>query len=273
MPKDVFASALRGALVSRVLGAGCSSRPIIIPLQASPGQDCTSPYPSGDIFGHIRHSHSMYDLSEHNVCAAEATDSPNQPSLRQTCQPNVADVVPPNHGPAVSPLASACTLHRREARVPLSTSAANIRAASHSNFDEPSEDHFRRISASYDWLFNAPLGQRTHDFGAETLDLVGPDPFRWVPTRAHVSEVQKALQVPESTASGALRLATSTSHDQMPSNSKVKRVTSHDKRRQKDVWWDPQPSAFIENRASRGEGKGKVQTRQIDSNQYPQTRL
>jgi len=263
--------------VSGVLGAGCCSRSILIPLQASPGQDCTGPYPRGGT-QHVRYSHSMCDLSGHMPRTAKATDSPNHPPPCQSRQPNVPDVVPPNHEPVapnhepvVSP--SARTRHRREARVPLSASAANIRAVSHDDLDEPSEARYRRISTSYDWLFNSPVGPRPHDFGAETLDLIGPDPFRWVPTRAHTSELQRSLQVPESTASGALRLATSTSYDQMPSNPEVKHAKSHDERHQEDVWWVPQRPKVIEGRTSRGERNGKVQPRQVDSIEYPHTRL
>jgi hypothetical protein len=216
----------------------------------------------------------MCDLSKHSTHAAEATDPPNQPSSCQLHQPEVTDVVPPNHELVASP--SARKLHCREARIPLSTSTANIRVISYGDFDEPLEAPSRRISTSYDWLFNSPLGQRPHESRTEALDLIGPDPFRWVPMRAHVSEVQRSLQVPESTASGALRLTTSTSHGQLSSNSKVKHHKSHNKRRQEDIWWVPKRPALTEDDTSKGENKGKkgkVQPRQIDGNQYPQTRL
>ena len=205
----------------------------------------------------------MCDLSGHMTRTAEATESPDQPSPCQSIQPKVADVVPPDHEPVASP--SAPKLHCREARIPLSTSAANIQAVSYGNFDEPSEARDRRISTSYDWLFNSPSGQRPH----EALDLIGPDPFRWVPTRAHVSELQRSLQVPESTASGALRLTASTSHGQLSSNSKVKRYKIRNKRRQEDIWWVPERPAF-----TKGGGQDKGKAQQIENNhQYPQTRL
>ena len=251
--------------MSRVLDARCCPRAILIPLQTSPGQDCTWPYPTSGI-KHVRHSHSMCDLSGHMTRTAEATAPPNKPPPSQSIQPGAADVVPPDHEPVASP--SAPKLHCREARIPLSTSAANIRAVPHGDFDEPSDVRYRRTSTSYDWLFNSPSGQRPHDFRAEALDLIGPDPFRWVPTRAHVSELQRSLQVPESTASGALRLTASASHGQLSSNSKVKRYKIQNKRRQEDIWWVPERPAFTKGR---GEDKGKAG--QIESNQYPQTRL
>ena len=253
--------------MSRVLVAGCCPRLIFIPLQISPGQDCTGPYPTSGI-NHVRYSQSMCDLSGRMNLAAEATDSPDQSSPLHLGQPEVADVVPPDHEPVASE--SLRKLQCREARVPLSTSAANIRAVSFGDFDEPAEARGHRISTSYDWLFNSPLGQRPHDARVEALDLIGPDPFRWVPMRAHVSEMQKSLQVPESTATGALRLTTSTSHGQLSSNSKVKHYKPHNKRRQEDVWWAPKRPAFIEDGNSKGQNKGNVQ---IDSNHYPQTRL
>ncbi len=256
--------------MSRVLGARCCSRPIDIPLQTSPGQVCTGPYPTSGI-NHVRHSQSMCDLSGRMNRVAEATDTPEQSSPRQLPQPKVADEVAPNHEPVASP--SPRKLQCREARIPLSTSAANIRAVSYGDFDEPSETRDRRTSTSYDWLFNSPMGQRPHDSRAEALDLIGPDPFRWVPTRANVSEVQKSLQIPQSTASGALRLTTSISHGQLSSKSKVTHYTSHNKRRQEDAWWVPKRPAMTEDGTPKGQNEGKVQPRQIDSKQYPQTRL
>ena len=213
----------------------------------------------------------MCDLSGRMSRVAEATDTPKPSSPRQLLQPKVADMVSPNHEPVVSQ--SPRKLQCREARIPLSTSAANIRAVSYGDFDEPSEARDRRISTSYDWLFNSPMGQRPHDSRAEALDLIGPDPFRFIPTRANVSEVQKSLQVPQSTASGALRLTTSASHGQLSSKSKVTHYKSHNKGRQGDVWWAPKQPAMIEDGTSKGQNKGKVQPQQIDSKQYPQTRL
>ena len=256
--------------MSQMLVAGCCPRPIFIPLQASPGQDCTGPYPTSGM-KHVRYSQSMCDLSGPMNPPAEATDSPDQSSPLQLCQSEATEVVFPDHKPVASE--SLRKLQCREARVPLSTSAANIRAVSFGDLDEPSEARGHRISTSYDWLFNSPLGQRPHDSKAEALDLVGPDPFRFVPTRAHVSEMQKSLQIPESTATGALRLTTSTSHGQLSSNSKVTHYQSHSKKRQEDVWWDAKRPAFIEDGNSKGQSKGKMQPRQIDSNHYPQTRL
>jgi len=180
---------------------------------------------------------------------AEATDPPDQPPPHQSHEVEVADVASPKQEPVQEPVQgpvqepiqelvaspSARKLHCREARIPLSASTANIRAVSYGDFDEPPEARHHRISTSYDWLFNSALGPP--NTRAEALDLIGPDPFRWVPTRAQVSEQQKSLQVPESTASGALRLTTSASHGQLSSNLKVNHYKSHHKRRQEDVWW------------------------------------
>jgi hypothetical protein len=144
--------------------------------------------------------------------------------------PDVVDGVPQNHELVES--TSACTLHCREARVPLSTSAASMHTASYDEFDEPSGASFRRISTSYDWLFNLRPGQHSNDFGVETLDLIGPDPFRWVPMRAHVSESQRCLQVPQSTASGALALTMPKSQSCIATTPEARQT-----KYQEVVWW------------------------------------
>ena len=256
--------------MSRMLAAGYHSTPILIHLQASPGQDYTSPYPNY-LAEHVRRSHSMCDLSERTTRAAEVTDSTEQPSPSPSHQPEVVDAVLPSHESVVS--LSARAPHCREARIPLSSSVANMRIALCEDSDEPSEARYSRISMSYDWLFNSPLGQRPNDFGTEAVDLIGPDPFRWVPTRAQVSELQKALQVPESTASGALALTTSTSQDQISLTPKVRRVKLRDKRRREAICWSPEPSTFTEDRTLGGEGKGKARLLQMGGDQYPETRL
>ena len=239
-------------------------------LQASPGHVYTSPYPNY-IAEHVPRSHSMCDLSERMTRAVEATDPPEQPSPCPSHQPDVGDMVLPSHGSVVS--LSPRTPHCREARIPLSSSTANMRIALCEDLDEPSEARYRRISTSYEWLFNSPSGQQHNDFGTEALDLIGPDPFRWVPTRAQVSELQKALQVPESTASGALALTNSTSQDQIYLTHKVRRVKLHNKRRRQVVCWSPERPAFTEDRTLGGEGKGKAKVQQMGGDQYPETRL
>ena len=239
-------------------------------LQTSPGQDFTSPYPNY-ISEHVRRSHSMCNLSERMNRDDEVTESPDQPSPCPSHQPDVVDAVLPSQESVVS--LSARTPHCREVRIPLSSSAANMRIALCEDFDEPSETRSYRVSTSYDWLFNSPLGQRPNDFGAEALELVGPDPFRYVPTQARVSELQKALQVPESTASGALALTISTSQDQISSTPKVRRVKPRDKRRREAICWSPERPIFTEDRTHGGEGKGKAKLRQMGYDQYPETRL
>jgi hypothetical protein len=219
MPTDASASAVRGTLVSRALGVGYCFRLTLIPLQGSTGKGGLVPYFDSST-EHVRRNHSMCDLSSHMTQATGTTDFPNKPPQCVLYQPSIVDMAPPDHEPVVSP--STRTLHCREARVPLSTSTANIRTAPYEGFDEPSGGRYRRISVSYDWLFNSPLGQQSNDFGVDTLDLVGPDPFRWVPTRAHISQSQRDFQVPESTASGALALTVSSSTDQVDSIPKMK---------------------------------------------------
>lgn len=248
----------------------CCSKVILITLQLTPGQHSTSPYfNSGP--EQVRYNHSMFDLSGHLARAAEATNPPDQPSPCTPHQPNVVNVVSPSHKAVMTQ--SGHTLHHREARIPLSTSAANMRTAPHHDFDKPSKAYSHRTSTSYDWLFNSTLEQQPNDFGTETFDLIGPDPFRWIPMRAHVAELQRDLQVPESTASGALALTESTSHDQTPLTYRAKHTKSHDKGCEEVVWWSgPQP-AFTEDRIPGGKGDGKVQSRQMDSDQYPKTRL
>jgi len=238
-------------------GVGWRTRPILTPLQASPGQDYTSPYFNGGL-EHVRRSHSMCDLS-HMALTAETTDPADQLSPHPPQQPNLVDVVLPNDEPVV-PL-SPRTPHCREARVPHSSSAANMRIDSCEDIYEPSESRDCRISTSYDWLFNSPLGQRPKAFRAEALDLIGSDPFRWISTRAHISELQKGLQVPQSTASGALALTTSASHEQMHSILEMTHNKSHDKGRQEVV---PRQPTFIEDRTSGGERKREVQPLQMD---------
>lgn len=235
----------------------CCFEVILIPLQSTPGQHPTAPYFNGGP-EQVRHNHSMLDSSGHIARAAEATDPLDKPSPHTLCQPGVVNVKSPSHKPVVSP--SGGTLHHREARIPLSTSAANMRTAPLDDFDKPSKVYSHRTSTTGGWLFNSTLEQQPNDFGVETFDLIGPDPFRWIPTRAHVAELQRGLQVPESTASGALALTEPTSHDQKPLTSKAKHTKSHDKRREEVVWWSPRP-AFTEDCTPRGKGKGKVQPR------------
>ena len=247
-------------------GVGWRTRPILTPLQASPGQDCTSPY-LNDGLEHIRRSHSMCDLS-HMALTAETTDPADQLSPHPPQRPNVVDVVPPNNEPVV-PL-SPRTPHCREARVPHSSSAANMQIDSCEDPYSPSESRHYRISTSYEWLFNSPLGQHPKAFQAEALDLIVSEPFRWISTRAQVSELQKGLQVPQSTASGALVLTTSTSHEQMHSISEMTHNKPHDKGRQEVV---PRPPTFTEDHTSGDERKGKVQPLQTDIVQCPEIRL
>jgi len=190
---------------------------------------------------------------------AETTDSADQLSPHPPQRPNVVDMVLPNDEPVV-PL-SPRTPHRREARVPHSSSAANMQIDSCEDAYSPSESRHCRISTSYDWLFNSPLGQRPKTFQAEALDLIGSDPFRWITTRAQISELQKVLQVPQSTASGALAWTTSTSHEQINSISEMTHNEPHDKGHQEVV---PHPPTFTEDCTSGGERKGEVQPLQMD---------
>ena len=140
-------------------------RPILTPLQASPGQGCASPYFNNGT-EHIHRSHPMWDLS-HMALTAETTDSADHLSPHPPRQSNIVDVVPPNYEP-VEPL-SPRTPHCGEARVRIRLWLLPC--------DSPRIPPSIVIAESLRATTGSTtrLGQRPKDFRAEALDLVGSD--------------------------------------------------------------------------------------------------